>query len=194
MEHDKHASHPGALTALVGIAPLYVFSTNLKAGLAMGWTLVLVYCAVSAMALLAPPAIGKAKIFALSMAASAVACSLSASFIRILDPFLFEAMMKKIFLVAFTTPVMKAAVAPSSIAERERAWDDVVMGLVLAATLVAFGTLRELLASGAVTLGGRSAGLGFLPMAAQPSGALILMALCLALIAYLRDSAGRRPR
>lgn len=133
----------GVLAAMAAMTPLFVFSVDTYSALALGWTFVLTHGAASAMTLLAPPSLGRGPIFALSLIASAVACSLSSSFIRMLDPFLFEALLGKLFIVAFTVPVMKAALLPGTIAGRERAWDEVVRGLALAGALVASGRRED---------------------------------------------------
>lgn len=179
----------GVVAAMAAMAPLYLFSTDMYSALALGWTFVLVHGAASAMTLLAPPTLGRGPIFTLSAFASAIACSLSASFIRMLDPFLFEAMLGKLFIVAFTVPVLKAAVLPGTIAGRERAWDEVVRGLALAGTLVAFGAARELLTSGGIGLGAQRIGVGPLPFASQPAGGLVILALAMAGLGLL----GARP-
>mgnify|MGYP000882068632 CR=1 FL=1 len=180
MANEDKGGSAAAWTAFAGLTPLYVFSSSLSIGMALGWTFLLVYAASSALALLLPAAMGRKRIFIFALAASSVACSLSASFIRIIDPFLFESTYRRLFLVAFTVPVLKSALMPETIADRERAWENVVRGLGYAATIVVFGALREFMASGSISIIAEHVSTSLLPMMAQPAGAKVLLALSMA--------------
>lgn len=180
MANEDKGGSAAAWTAFAGLTPLYVFSSSLSIGMALGWTFLLVYAASSALALLLPAAMGRKRIFIFALAASSVACSLSASFIRIIDPFLFESTYRRLFLVAFTVPVLKSALMPETIADRERAWENVVRGLGYAATIVVFGALREFMASGSISIIAEHVSTSLLPMMAQPAGAMVLLALSMA--------------
>jgi Na+-translocating ferredoxin:NAD+ oxidoreductase RnfE subunit len=180
MANEDKGGSAAAWTAFAGLTPLYVFSSSLSIGMALGWTFLLVYAASSALALLLPAAMGRKRIFIFALAASSVACSLSASFIRIIDPFLFESTYRRLFLVAFTVPVLKSALMPETIADRERAWENVIRGLGYAATIVVFGALREFMASGSISIIAEHVSTSLLPMMAQPAGAMVLLALSMA--------------
>ena len=174
--HGKSA----AWNAFAGLTPVFVFSSSLSIGMALGWTFLLVYGATSAIALLLPPAMGRNRIFIFALIGSALACSLSASFIRILDPFLFETSYRRLFLIAFTVPVLKSGLMPETIAERERAWENVVRGLGYATTIVVFGAVREFMASGSISILAERVSTSLLPVMTQPSGAMLLLALAMA--------------
>jgi Na+-translocating ferredoxin:NAD+ oxidoreductase RnfE subunit len=69
---------------------------------------------------------------------------------------------------------------PETIAERERAWENVVRGLGYAATIVVFGGLREFMASGSLSIIAEQASTSLLPVMAQPAGAMVLLGLSMA--------------
>jgi Na+-translocating ferredoxin:NAD+ oxidoreductase RnfE subunit len=194
MANEDKGGSVAAWTAFAGLTPLYVFSSSLSIGMSLGWAFLLVYAASSAMALLLPAAMGRNRIFIFALIASSVACSISASFIRIIDPFLFESTYRRLFLVAFTVPVLKSALMPETIADRERAWENMVRGLGYAATIVVFGALREFMASGSISIIAEHVTTSLLPMMAQPAGAMVLLALSMAgfrLALTLARGAGR---
>ncbi len=180
MASEDRVGSAAAWTAFAGLTPLYVFSSSLSIGMALGWTFLLVYGSSSAIALLLPPAMGRNRIFIFALIGSSLACSLSASFIRILDPFLFESVFRRLFLVAFAVPVLRSSLMPDTIADRERAWENVVRGLGYAATIVVFGALREFMSSGSLSIIAEHASTRLLPMMAQPAGAMVLLGLSMA--------------
>jgi len=180
MANDDHKNSAAAWHAFAGLTPVYVFSSSLSLGMALGWTFLLVYGASSAIALLLPPSIEKKRIFIIALIGSAIACTLSASFIRIIDPFLFETSYRRLFIIAFTVPVMQSALMPETIADRERAWENVIRGLGYTATIVIFGAMREFLASGSISIIAAQVSTTLLPIMAQPSGAMLLLALAMA--------------
>jgi hypothetical protein len=180
MANEGYGNSAAAWTAFAGLTPLYVFSSSLSIGMALGWTFLLAHSASSAIALLLPPTLGKGRIFTFALLGSALMSAFSASFIRIIDPFLFEATYGRMFLVAFSVPVLQAALMPVTIADRERAWENVVRGLGYAGTLVVFGAAREFMASGSISVVAEHASTTLLPLMAQPAGAMVLLALSMA--------------
>jgi hypothetical protein len=180
MPNEKKGGALGAWTAFAGLTPMFVFSNGLSIGLALGMTFLLVNSAAAAIALLLPTSLGRAKIFAFSMLGAAFSASLSASLVRVLDPFLFEAAYARIYLAAFLIPVMKAALPPETVGDRERAWEHIIRGLAYALIIVVVGAAREFVASGAVSVTQMGKGAVLLPFAVQPAGGLILLGLAAA--------------
>ena len=177
MHHDDQTIRYGAWGAFIGLTPLLVFSNGLLMGLVLGLTFLLVHSTASAVALLVPVSFGQRRIFVFSMAGAVIAASVCATLIRLIDPMLFETAYTRVFLAAFTVPVFSAAVVPSSIADRERALENMARGLVYAAAIALIGLLRELVASGAVSMAQTTNPSVFLPVFAQPAGALVLLGL-----------------
>lgn len=175
MHHDERTY--GAWGAFVGLTPLFVFSNGLLIGLVLGLTFLLVYSTASAVTLLVPVSFGRRRIFVFSMAGAVIAVSVCATIVRLIDPLLFETAYSRIFLAAFTVPVFGAAVVPSSMADRERALENMARGLAYAAAIVLIGLLRELVASGAVSIARTANPSVFLPVFAQPAGAMVLLGL-----------------
>ncbi len=178
--NDQRSGSFAAWTSLSALAPLYIFSTDLTIGLALGLTFLVVHSTAASIALLLPVSFGRDRIFVFSVIGAAIAASLSASTIRLLDPFLFEATYWRLFLAAFTIPVMRASLIPDTISERERAWENVMRGLGSAASVVAVGAVRELIASGAISMMLGQTQSRFLPIASQPAGGMILLGLAAA--------------
>lgn len=164
--------------SLAGLTPVFVAAENLVSGLVLAGAFLLAHSTCSAMSLFMPRMLSKPRGFALSMLGGALSLTLYASIIRILDPFLFEDLYARIFLVGFIAPVLNASLIPNGEAERERGWENVVRGLALSLAVVAFAFARELLATGFASLTGpRSSGSGSLmPFAMHPAGAFILLA------------------
>jgi Na+-translocating ferredoxin:NAD+ oxidoreductase RnfE subunit len=75
---------------------------------------------------------------------------------------------------------MQSALMPETIADRERAWENVIRGLGYTATIVIFGAMREFLASGSISIIAAQVSTTLLPIMAQPSGAMLLLALAMA--------------
>ncbi|PKL23024.1 MAG: hypothetical protein CVV47_17025 [Spirochaetae bacterium HGW-Spirochaetae-3] len=157
-----------------------MFSNGLSIGLALGISFLVVHSAAAASALLLPARFGRARIFAFAAVGAAIAASLCASIIRLLDPFLFESAYGRIFIIAFTLPVCRACIMPETIADRERGVENVVRGLAYALVVAVTGAVREFIASGTVSVNYSGASTALLPIAAQPAGAFILIGLCAA--------------
>jgi len=162
---------------LAGLSPLFIFSNQLVLGMVLGSTFLLVHSASSALALLLPARLGKEKIFFLSLIGGALVASLAASFIRALDPFLFESTCRRIYLVPFTLPVLRASLLPVSMADRERALENLVRGAGYAGSIVIVGAIREFMASGAVSMGQIESFSTLLPVSSQPAGAFLILGL-----------------
>ncbi|MDX9899045.1 MAG: Rnf-Nqr domain containing protein [Spirochaetia bacterium] len=177
MERSDAKSSIGAWAALAGLAPLYVFSNGLSIGLALGVSFLIVHSSASAIALLLPARFGRLKIYALAILGAAIAASIVASIVRLLDPFLFETSYRRIFLVVLMIPVLRAARMPSTMYERERGFEDIVRGLGYGLSVIVFAALREFLASGTISIQAEVAYSSLLPMFAQPAGAFILLGL-----------------
>ena len=177
METSSTKNSKAAWAVLAGLAPLYVFSSGLFIGLALGITFLIVHSAASTIALLLPARFGHIRVYALALLGAAVAASIVASIVRLLDPLLFELSYHRIFLVVFTIPVLRAAKMPSSMVERERAFENIVKGLGYGLSVIVFASLREFLASGTISIQAEVAYASLLPLFAQPAGALILLGL-----------------
>jgi len=180
MQTDERRDAIGAWAALAGLAPLYVISNDLTAGLVLGVSFLVVHSSAAAVALLLPARFGRSQVFAIAMLGAAVAASLSASVVRLLDPFLFESTYELVFLSALTIPVLRACVMPDGVADRERAMENVMRGLGYALSVALFGAVREFIASGAISINAAGSPFALLPIAAQPAGAFILMGLAAA--------------
>jgi electron transport complex protein RnfE len=167
----------GAWAALAGLAPLLVFAQGLSTGLVLGITFLVTHSAAAAVALLLPVKLGRSYIFAFSVLAAAVAVSLTASVVRLLDPFLFETTYRYMFLVTLTIPVLGASVMPLSMDDRERAIENLVRGLGFALAIMSMGAIREFLSSGIISVNSRAQPSSLLPFATQPAGAFILIGL-----------------
>ncbi|PKL08308.1 MAG: hypothetical protein CVV51_09630 [Spirochaetae bacterium HGW-Spirochaetae-7] len=187
--NDQRPGYFASWASLAALAPLYIFSTDLTIGLVLGMTFLVVHSAAASIALLLPVSFGRDRIFVLSVVGAAIAASLCASTIRLLDPFLFEMTSHRLFLTAFTIPVMRAGLIPDTISDRERAWENVVRGLGSAASVVVVGAFRELIASGAVSMTMGQTQTTFLPIAGQPAGGLILLGLAAAVFKALLNAA-----
>lgn len=167
----------GSWAALAGLAPLLVFSDGLATGLVLGITFLVAHSAAAAVALLLPVKLGKANIFYFSVLTAAIAVSLTASVVRLLDPFIFEATYRYVFLVTLTIPVLEASVMPLSMDERERAIENLVRGLGFALSIMSIGAIREFLSSGIISVNPKAPSSSLLPFAAQPAGAFIIIGL-----------------
>jgi len=163
--------------ALAGLSPLLVFSTGLSTGLVLGITFLVAHSASAAVALLLPVRLGRPRIFAFAVLAAAVTVSLTASVVRLLDPFLFESLYRYIFLVMLTLPVLGASVMPLGMDERELAIENLVRGLGFALAIMSLGAVREFLSSGIISVNSRTPSSSLLPFAAQPAGAFIIIGL-----------------
>lgn len=163
--------------ALAGLSPLLVFSNGLSTGLVLGITFLVAHSAAAASALLLPVKLGRSCIFSFSVLASAVAVSLTASVVRLLDPFLFEATYRYLFLVTLTVPVLGASVMPKSVDDREIAIENLVRGLGFTFSIMSLGAVREFLSSGIISISFKAPSSSLLPFAAQPAGAFILIGL-----------------
>lgn len=166
--------------SLAGLSPLLVFSNGLVHGLVLGITFLVAHSAAAAVALLLPVKLGRSYIFTFSVLAAAVCVSLSASVVRLLDPFIFETTYRYMFLVTLTIPVLGASVMPLSMDEREYAIENLVRGLGYALSIMIFGAFREFLASGIISVNSSSPSSSLLPFAAQPAGAFIIIGLVVA--------------
>lgn len=177
MAHGSDGGRFAAWGMLVGLSPLLVSADSLRMGLALGSIFLVVHSATAAVALLLPASFGKARGFQFALLAGAVAVSLSASLVRLLDPFLFELASARLFIVPFTIPVMGAAALPVTMADREVALERLIHGVGYAAAIIIMGAGRELLASGAISRGFPGTTTALLPLMSQPAGALILIGL-----------------
>ncbi len=177
MELSNAKSSKSAWAVLAGLAPLYVFSSELSIGLALGITFLIVHSVASAIAILLPARFGHIRVYALALLGAAISASIVASIVRLLDPLLFETSYRRIFLVVVTIPVLRAARMPVTMFERERAFEEIVKGLGYGLSVIVFAALREFLASGTISIQPEVAYSSLLPMFAQPSGALILLGL-----------------
>ncbi len=177
MPNDERQSSGSAWAALAGLTPLFIFSSELSIGLVLGIGFLVVHSTAAAMALLLPARFGRPRIFALAAVGAAVAASLSASIVRLIDPFLFETTYRSLFLSVLTLPVLNACVLPDGMAERERGIENVVRGLGYALSVVVLGAVREFLASGTISVNSVAGSSALLPIMAQPAGALILIGL-----------------
>lgn len=176
-----------------GIAPALVAATSLKSSLAIAGAFLLCYAVAMACALFLPRGLAWRSSFALASLFAVLAATLFASLVRVLDPFLFEDISLFLFLTPFLPPVLGAACAPGSEAERERAWESAIAALGLALAIALFGLVREFLVSGGVSLFGGSKGAGnALPGMAHPAGALLMLAAALALVRAARSALGRK--
>ncbi len=177
MAIDSRSESIDSWAILAGLSPLFIFSNQLVLGMVLGSTFLLVHSAAAALSLLLPARLGKEKIFFLSLMGGALLASLSASFIRALDPFLFESTCRRIYLVPFTLPVLRASLLPVSMADRERALENLVRGAGYAGSIVIVGAIREFMASGVVSMGTIESFSTLLPIASQPAGALLILGL-----------------
>ncbi len=187
MEIDSKSDGHGAWIILAGISPLFVFSNQVSLGLVFGGTFLLVHSASATLALLLPARLGKHKILFLAVMGGTLVASFAASFIRAIDPFLFETTSRQIFLVPFTLPVLRVSMLPVSMADRERTLENLVRGAVYAGVIVMVGAIREFLASGAVSLGNLETFSTLLPIASQPAGALLILGLVAAALKALLE-------
>ncbi|HOZ73383.1 MAG TPA: Rnf-Nqr domain containing protein [Spirochaetales bacterium] len=177
---DNGRVSAGPLASLAGLAPLLVFSNSLSQGVALGVAFFLAYSAAGAMALLLPARLGRSLVFMFSILGAAVVSSLTASALRLFDPFLFEAAYDRVFLSVFTLPVLRACVIPATVSDRERAIERLLWGIGYSFLIAVTGAAREFLATGAVsTRFGTERG-SLLPIFAQPAGAFMLIALAAA--------------
>lgn len=167
----------GSWAALAGLSPLLVFSNGLSTGLVLGITFLAAHSASAAVALLLPVRLGRSYIFAFSVLAAAVTVSLTASVVRLLDPFLFESSYRYIFLVTLTLPVLGASVMPLSMDEREHSIENLIRGLGFALAIMSLGAVREFLSSGIISVNSKAPSSSLLPFAAQPAGAFIIIGL-----------------
>jgi electron transport complex protein RnfE len=165
---------------LAGLSPLLVFSNGLSHGLVLGITFLVAHSAAAAVALLLPVKLGRSYVFTFSVLAAAAAASLSASVVRLLDPFIFEATYRYMFLVTLTIPVLDASVMPLSMDEREYATENLVRGLGYALSIMIFGAFREFLSSGIISIKSSAPASSLLPFASQPAGAFIIIGLVVA--------------
>lgn len=180
MQTDERRDTIGAWAALAGLSPLYVISSDLATGLVLGVSFLVVHSSAAAVALLLPARFGRSRVFVFAMIGAAISASLSASVVRLLDPFLYESTYELIFLTALTIPVLRACVMPDGEADRERAMESVIRGLGYALSVALFGAAREFIASGAISVNAVGAPSALLPIAAQPAGAFILIGLAAA--------------
>jgi len=163
--------------ALAGLSPLLVFSNGLSIGLVLAITFLVAHSAAAAVGLLLPVKYGRSYIFIFSVLAAAVAVSLTASVVRLIDPFLFETCYRYMFLVTLTIPVLRASIMPLSMDEREQSIENLVRGLGLALCIMSLGAVREFLSSGIISVNSRAQPSSLLPFAAQPAGAFIIIGL-----------------
>jgi len=177
MPNDERRSSGSAWAALAGLTPLYIFSSELSVGLVLGIGFLVVHSTAAATSLLLPARFGRPRVFALAAVGAAVAASLSASVVRLIDPFLFEATHRYLFLTVLTLPVLSACVQPDGMAERERGIENVVRGLGYALSVILLGAIREFLASGTISVNPAAGSSALLPIMAQPAGAFILLGL-----------------
>lgn len=177
MPNDDRTEKTRAWAAFVGLTPLLVFSNGLLVGLVLGMTFLVVHSVASVAALLVPVSFGQRRIFVFSMAGAMIAASVCATILRIVDPLLFESAFSRVFLTAYTVPVFNAAVVPSSMADRERAWENMARGLGYGLAIVLIGLARELMASGAASMAPSTNPPVLLPIMAQPAGAMVLLGL-----------------
>ena len=170
----------GPLASIAGLAPLLVFSNSLSLGVALGIAFFLAYSAAGAIALLLPARLGRPAVFAFSLLGASVIASLTASALRLFDPFLFEAAYGRVFLTIFTLPVLRACVMPETVSDRERSIESLLWGIGYAFLIAVTGAARELLATGAVSTSFGADRGSLLPIFAQPAGAFMLIALAAA--------------
>lgn len=174
----------GTLVAFVGLIPLFIAASDLSTALALGTLYLVAHSVAAAIALLAPQAMGRDAVFIVSFLASCLAVSLGASVVRLVDPLLFEASYQRLFLVAFTAPVLSASRAPASETDRQKAWEQIAIGLAFAIAIMAFGLVREFAASGMVSISGGAMRPGetLLAIVAKPEGALLALGLVAAAV------------
>lgn len=177
MRIDERRDAQGSWAVLAGLSPLYVVSGNLATGLVLGLAFMAIHSTASIVSMLLPERLGGTRVFALALSGAAIAASLTASVVRLFDPFLFETTHELIFLTVMTIPVMRASIMPESEANRERAMENTLRGFAYALSVILFGAFRELVATGALLPGSISARTSFLPIAAQPAGAFVLLGL-----------------
>lgn len=176
---------PGVLLAtLAGLAPLLVAADDLVKGVSLAGGFLVAYTVSATLALLLPARVPPIRAFALAALAAAASMTLYTSILRIVDPVLFELLGRRLFIVPFLGPVISVALAPKNEAARDRGWERLIGGLGFALAICLMGFMRELLSSGAISidLAGQALGRPILPIASQPSGALILIGLVSAAI------------
>jgi len=141
-----------------------------------------VHSTAAALSLLLPLRFGPARVLGISLFGAAVAASLSATVLRLIDPFLFETAYSRLFLTVCTVPVLRACLLPESVAERERSIENILRGLGYSVVVILAGAVREFLAAGSISVNSASgpASASLLPIAAQPAGAFILIGLAAA--------------
>ena len=127
-----------------------------------------------------PARLGRPAVFAFSLLGASVIASLTASALRLFDPFLFEAAYGRVFLTIFTLPVLRACVMPETVSDRERSIESLLWGIGYAFLIAVTGAARELLATGAVSTSFGADRGSLLPIFAQPAGAFMLIALAAA--------------
>ena len=99
--NDQRSESLAAWASLSALAPLYIFSTDLTIGLALGLTFLVVHSTAASIALLLPVSFGRDRILVFSVLGAVIAASLCASTIRLLDPFLFETTYWRLFPGSF---------------------------------------------------------------------------------------------
>ena len=163
-----------------GSIPLLVAARDVNAGLAVATAFFAAHAVATTVALLLPRSFPPSRVAWLSVLAASLSVATVASIVRIADPLLFERIYDRMFMAAFCAPVLMAS-EPAP--ERDRGWERLAFGLGAAAAVFAFGAFREFLAVGTISLAGSASdtGISLLPMAAQPSGGLILVGLVAAL-------------
>ena len=167
-------------SAIGGLLPLYVLASSASMGLALGALYLLSYSSAASVSLLAPARFGRRPIILLAMSAAAIMASIGSSLVRLVSPVMFEVYGPIFFLVPFVYPVMKAACTTRTDDGSDGLIEDLIRGAGNAGGIVVFGLMRELLAIGAIAGSSASGSARFLPVAAHPAGAFMLIAAFMA--------------
>ncbi|MBN1518785.1 MAG: hypothetical protein JW923_01685 [Spirochaetales bacterium] len=171
--------------ALAGLAPLFMASDSLYAGMMAGGAFLTAHVLASGFSLLSHPELKRGQVFMIAMLGAAAGVGLFASVARVLDPLLFELLRHRVYAAPFLAPVVAAAHVPFGQPERERGWENIVLGLALSVSLAVFGAVREFLATATAPGSNHDGMSAFIPMAIQPAGAFILLGMITAAVQAL---------
>ncbi|HOX91885.1 MAG TPA: Rnf-Nqr domain containing protein [Spirochaetales bacterium] len=177
-----------------GLAPVLIASRDLPSGIAMAGGFLLAYASALTTALFLPRSMRGKLSFLTSCMVAVLVLTLYASLVRAIDAMLFEKLSTFLFLIPFLPPVYVAAATQGTEANRERAWEQALMALALAVFVAVFSVVRELVASGSLTLFGTSGGRSILPSMAHPAGALLTLAIGFAFARHIRSLISRKSR
>ena len=171
------------LALLAGIAPILVAANDMTNAIILALAFIAIFTTAGTIPLVLPKRFTKSTVVLVTGLSSALTLSFCAFIVRLIDPMQFELVFRRLFLMPFILPVISASRTLERESDRDRAIEDIFKGIALALLIVLSGFMRELLATGSVSIVAEASGVTrfLLPVMAQPAGAFILLGLGTAL-------------